>query len=74
MKGGRRLGGKINTYSSAVKKLLSAIRVITTELRKAKTSPFQGKKKITILNSCMPFIPWKSWPLLLIMLKSKMNL
>lgn len=46
MKGGRRLGGKINTSSSAVKKLLSTIRVITTELRKAKTSAFQGKKNI----------------------------
>lgn len=42
MKGGRRLGGKINMSNSAVKKLLSTIRVITTKLRKAKTSAFQG--------------------------------
>lgn len=45
MKGGRRLGGKINMSNSAVKKLLSTIRVITTKLRKAKTSAFQGEKK-----------------------------
>lgn len=44
MKGGRRLGGKINILSLAVKKLLSAIRAITAAFRKAKPSALQGNK------------------------------
>lgn len=78
MKGGRRLGGKINTSSSAAKKLLSTIRVMTTELRKAKPSAFQGNKKYsTFLNGCIPIIVpitlWESCPLLLIILKPEIN-
>lgn len=47
MKGDRRLGGKINTLSSAaMKKEITFYRKVyyTTELRKAETSAFQGEK------------------------------
>lgn len=35
---------------------------------------FREIKHSTLLNSCMPFILWKSWPLLSIILQSKINL